>query len=420
MRIKFITILIAFCFVSAGTALGNGLSINNIGTKSLGMGGAFVGIADDFTAIYWNPAGLTQVKGATIGAFVTDIMPSGTYNLTLGPGINVDAKTISNNYIAPNIMGYLPIMQGDIALGLGIYAPSGLGAEWNGEDLKLLSGGKAFKWESKIGVIMLSPAFAYKFNDMFSLGATVNISYGMMDINRPTMVAPNTFVQYEETSNGMGVSFSVGAMIKPIEMLTIGLSIKSENKIAFSGTAKNPAFKALGAEEIDIERDISWPLWFGGGIALRPIDNLTIGFDVHFSQWSATQNKILTSYEKWNSQMTEEQRSLVLEWKDAVQIRFGAQYDVNDDAAIRVGFYTDPAPAPDKTLNILFPSISYSAMTVGGTMNFGSIGFDLGIEYMMGKDRTIALADATADNMPGTHGMNMFVWSLGVNYFFGK
>ena len=32
-----------------------------VGTRAMGMGGAFVGVADDFTAVFWNPAGLAQM-----------------------------------------------------------------------------------------------------------------------------------------------------------------------------------------------------------------------------------------------------------------------------------------------------------------------------------------------------------------------
>ena len=32
------------------------------GARTMGMGGAFLGVADDFTALYWNPAGLAQIK----------------------------------------------------------------------------------------------------------------------------------------------------------------------------------------------------------------------------------------------------------------------------------------------------------------------------------------------------------------------
>ena len=31
-----------------------------VGTRALGMGGAFVAVADDVTAVYWNPAGLAN------------------------------------------------------------------------------------------------------------------------------------------------------------------------------------------------------------------------------------------------------------------------------------------------------------------------------------------------------------------------
>ena len=40
-----------------------------LGARALGMGGAFVGVADDATAGFWNPAGLVQIEIRTIGAF---------------------------------------------------------------------------------------------------------------------------------------------------------------------------------------------------------------------------------------------------------------------------------------------------------------------------------------------------------------
>jgi|GEM_PF-632151 len=38
-----------------------------VGARALGMGGAFVGVANDLTAGYWNPAGLTWTRGWSIG-----------------------------------------------------------------------------------------------------------------------------------------------------------------------------------------------------------------------------------------------------------------------------------------------------------------------------------------------------------------
>jgi hypothetical protein len=52
-----------FCFSQAYGAkyAGEFLSLG-VGARALGMGGAFVGIADDVTACFWNPAGLSRLS----------------------------------------------------------------------------------------------------------------------------------------------------------------------------------------------------------------------------------------------------------------------------------------------------------------------------------------------------------------------
>ena len=45
----------------------NGLNLNSLGTRALTMGGAFVGMANDFSAIFWNPAGLTNITKRYVG-----------------------------------------------------------------------------------------------------------------------------------------------------------------------------------------------------------------------------------------------------------------------------------------------------------------------------------------------------------------
>jgi hypothetical protein len=53
--------------VAPPAAAQHGIEI--VGVRALGMGGAFVGVADDASAVYWNPAGLPvgAAAGATIG-----------------------------------------------------------------------------------------------------------------------------------------------------------------------------------------------------------------------------------------------------------------------------------------------------------------------------------------------------------------
>ena len=75
----------------------NGLNLNGVGTKAIGMGGAFIGLANDYSAVYWNPAGLTQLDGMSISIFVTDVIPTTTYKFDM---MQIDATSVRNHYIS--------------------------------------------------------------------------------------------------------------------------------------------------------------------------------------------------------------------------------------------------------------------------------------------------------------------------------
>lgn len=59
------TLIVCFFFIVLSTSAENytgDFLTNGIGARSLGLGGAYVGIADDATATYWNPAGIAGVS----------------------------------------------------------------------------------------------------------------------------------------------------------------------------------------------------------------------------------------------------------------------------------------------------------------------------------------------------------------------
>jgi hypothetical protein len=56
------TLLAVGCLLSAGICQA-GFEDVAVGARPLALGGAFVAIADDANAVYWNPAGLTRMEG---------------------------------------------------------------------------------------------------------------------------------------------------------------------------------------------------------------------------------------------------------------------------------------------------------------------------------------------------------------------
>ncbi len=405
------------------SAYSNGLNLNGMGTKAISMGGAFIAVADDYSAVFWNPAGLTQMDKANFTAFSSFIVPTGTYKYAVA---GIDTTSESKIFPAPAITYYKPLSD-KLVFGLTFYATSGAGAYWNGADLKPLNVGfpadtKAYKWESKVGGLTVSPVIAFKISDKFSLGATLNITYGMLDMNRHALG-----LQYTESATGIGFGATIGAMFKPSDKFSIGLTFKTPQKLTLKGDI---ALERLSNvlpipglnDSVEITRDITWPMWAGVGIAFKPTDKLTIAFDVQYTKWSTLDElPAETDDTLWNTSLPFigkliDGTSYELMWEDATQIRVGFDYKLSDTFSLRGGYYNDPAPAPDTTLNILLPSITYNVFTLGFGYHTEKIVLDAGFEYLSGADREADMSLSKA--MPGTHGMKMLVPSISLTFNF--
>jgi hypothetical protein len=64
-------------------------------------------------------------------------------------------------------------------------------------------------------------------------------------------------------------------------------------------------------------------------------------------------------------------------------------------------------------MNILTPSFTYNSVIGGFGFKSGALKVDLALEYLMGKDRTIALS---TDNLPGLYEMNILVPIISLSY----
>ncbi|MBE0712069.1 MAG: outer membrane protein transport protein, partial [Candidatus Aminicenantes bacterium] len=109
-----------------------------------------------------------------------------------------------------------------------------------------------------------------------------------------------------------------------------------------------------------------------------------------------------------------------LDWKDATQLRFGAEYILNPSTVLRAGYYNDPAPGPLSTLNVLLPSHSFNALTLGVGTTISDLQIDLGMEYLIGNERTAwdPMPPFSPGAMAGTYGMKIVVPTVSVSYKF--
>jgi len=429
MKKLFISLMILLIF--SNLAMANGLNLNSLGTKALTMGGAFIGLADDFSLVYWNPAGAGFLRQPVFGTYISDLIPTNYYQLTIPPDLAIDTKTKLSHYLG-FLAGYYRPLSDNLVVGLGIYTPAGLGANWKGEGFKELSAGVSYDWTSKIGLISISPLVAWKINRRISVGATFNLNYGMFNLKRwagEAELSPGNFVnlgQYEESLHGWGWGLTLGLLIKPTDQISAGLTVKTPSTISFKGDATMYTLGYLGyPESSEVRRNIKWPWFVGGGVALKPLNGLTLTADLQWTGWSAVKTMTTTYLDPiWMMMMIETGNTeTLMDWKDRLQVRLGCEYKISPSLALRGGYYSDPSPTPDYTMNVLLPNFNFQVVTAGFGYDWKGLSINWGLEYLMGKKREVtfeelAAAGTIGQAMPGIYRMHLIVPNLSVAYRF--
>lgn len=426
-----IGVFIVCLFLISPLAFSNGLNLNGLGSRAVAMGGAFTGLADDFSAMYWNPAGMAQIKRTTFGFFGFDVLPSMKYEFDMSL---VNAKTETKNYLGGMAAYYHPIND-RLVIGLSAFSPSGLGANWNGADFAALTGGNVYQWSSKVAMITFAPGIGYKVSDFLMIGASLNVNYAMFDLSRHAGMASDVLDLGQNTMSftGWGVGATLGVLVKPSEIFSAGITFRTPVRVTFSGDTTVSGIGVLGQipgtplfgasiptmSETDVK--LTWPLYLAVGVAYRPMENLILTADAQYTNWKKVDVLELQYTDSfWQLIMVPTGDNLFpLHWKDAIQLRFGAEYQLSDSFALRGGYYHDPAPAPDDTMNVLLPSFNFNVVTFGIGYTMDGLSLNFGMEYLMGAERDIPY-DPAKEAMPGMYTMNIWAPSISIGYSWGN
>lgn len=209
-------------------AAGDGTSNRNVpylrigaGARALGMGGAFVGVADDATAAYWNPAGLTWMTGWEVTGMYTG-------------GMNVDR---SHNYVSF-------ARNSD----WGAYAASWQNAGMSDIEQRGADGRLIGDFNFSDNALQLSLAKRW---DVFALGLS----------GKYLRESIGAEVEGDDAASGFGLD--LGAGLELTEYARVGVS------------ALNIAGKLGSVEDVN---DI--PATLRAGVGIVPMDGLTAAFDV--------------------------------------------------------------------------------------------------------------------------------------------
>ena len=217
----------------ATNASAAGYQLQEYSVTNLGRAFAGVGVmGDDYSAIAFNPAGMSLVKksGVQMGAVAVDVYGSvkGTSRSdTINPmtgapvlGPEKSGKTHSNIFrLLPHFYGQYKVND-KMDLGLGLYVPFGLANDykngWFAEEHAGYSG---------ITVVNLTPSASYKILDNLALGFGLNLQYAVAHLTGATFGGGHTNMH---DADDMGVGYNVGLTYQPTKTTRLGISYRSK------------------------------------------------------------------------------------------------------------------------------------------------------------------------------------------------
>jgi len=372
------------------------------GARAIGMGGAFIAIADDATAASWNPGGLIQLETPEISLVGTYF--SRTEELDFGNNPEASGSERINSQNINYLSAAYPFtwLKRNMIVSVNYQHLFDLYRDWeytlNQEDVDFIGEQKLSQY-SEGSLSAIGIAYCVQVTPKISVGLTLNFWEDGLYENQWETENINTWTGIDNsTGNNLalnqktidysknefsGFNYNLGFLWTMNYRITLGFVFKAPftadlkrygEEFDFIDDMEAPAVYQESSED----QELDMPMSYGIGLSYRFSDELTAALDIYRTEWD---DFILTDGNGNRSSpisFLSENESNV---KPTTQIRFGAEYLFIRDRyiiPIRGGCFYDPAPAegsPD----------DYYGFSIGSGFARGKFVFDFAYQYRFGN-----------------------------------
>lgn len=274
-----------------------------LGARAMGMGGAAIAVSEDFSALYWNPAGLAQVRRIEISGGLSQQRHASETTYFASKAKDRESNTRLN---AIGIVLPVPTYRGSMVFALGAGRVENFDAffvqrgysqldDWWEESREIQSGG-LFSW-SLGGAVDVSPTL--------SLGAAINLLDGNYNYDWNAFFAdtrdawvewPNdfdtTYIHDTQEADFDGLNLKMGGLLRLSRFVKAGMTIASPVTYNISGEVEEKTRDVYDNGDVDryvdsffFENEISTPWEFTFGMAWS-VPTFMMAADLRYADWS--------------------------------------------------------------------------------------------------------------------------------------
>lgn len=388
--------LAAALMASPQNASALGTRVVDQGAEATARGDAFAATADNPSAIYYNPAGITQLRG-------TQLLLGG-YGLTFNNRIDlaVEGDPFDNKYQpqgVPQIYATWELPKTPITLGLGVYSPFGFSNKY-ADDVPF----RSIAREGSIEWVTINPVVAFK------LHKTLSLAVGpMVNIAKATLVQ-GVFEPGDEfrfKGDDVSVGFNAGLLWQPHRMHSFGATYFSPTTMHFEGHSHLRfsgftlpvevlpgvvvPFPVPGVDQREAaQANFHFPQHIVLGYSFRPREDWNFEVNVDWTDWDSL-NTVTLKQENGGDV------SIPFNWRSSFIYEFGVTKKFGD-WKVSAGYAFSENSVPAESFTPLVPDTDRHILSVGFGRSWEHIDAFLAYQRTWSGKRTISegtLADGT-------------------------
>ncbi len=374
------------------TAFALGLRIPDQDPHAIARGNAFVATADNPSAVFYNPAGITQGEGhqASAGLFTVTM----NSQRTAPNGAKIDTEDAV--HAVPEFYYTYSTTNFPVAAGLGVYMPYGLGMEWpQNSTFSMLT------TKGELEYLTINPVVAWRICPQLSIaaGPTVNIGDTTLESRA-----------YRFSGDDVTPGFNAGIRWQPHEKHSVGLTYRSATTLDFTGDYQRRLPSYLVSP--DAHAEIDFPQQIVAGYSFRPTPNWNIEFDIDWTDWDALNTvQLLTSSGGLIQPMA-------FNYTSSFMYEWGVTRYFSEGWSVSGGYMFSENSVPTEYWSPAVPDSDRHIFSVGVGKTYRRFQFDAAYQFAYGPDRDIVGRNTPLYQIDGEYRFLSHAIALSVRYNF--
>lgn len=422
-----IAMIIFFSLAKSGFCVGSGAYRLEVpDAEAMGKGTAFVAEADNPSAVFYNPAGLTQIKGGnhfTLGYAV--IQPRMDYKDSSGDVTQMRRQS----FVIPHMYFVSDFGMKKFVFGIGGTSSWGLGTYWAGDSFS-----KYVATKSDLNMMDPTLVAACQVNEQLSLGVGVDYDFSKVNKKKKLIQPGGADADFQLKGNTDGWGYRISGLYVINERHKMGLQYRSPIKEKYKGKIYMDQLNSAGLNyqaifggqsySTDISSESTLPQSVVLGYSYRPANRWTLNLDVEWMDWSSVEQEYIMYNSETNATrlaILNSGNPIARDWESVFSIGAGAEYAINERLRLRGGYFYHQTPVPEATFDTSLPDSDSHSATAGFGYNINdNATIDMSYAAMFFKERSIdnAVGASSGASIDGEYKnfTNIVMMTFGYNF----